>query len=138
MSRFSRSTPATNSRERLRQEFSRAAPMRAIYPGVAELRVEFRFQDDTERAPSAQTYAYFPPARGFFRFACPRHSCNGEFDLTGYISDLAAGDGGLKRTQCICLSCTGQRPLELHVHADCPISAYVLVSATLQIPERPA
>lgn len=138
MSRPPRSGPTTNTRERLRQEFSRAAPLREIYPGLAELRVEFEFQDNTARAPSAQTYAYFPPARGFFRFACPCHSCSGEFDLTGYVSELAAKDGGPQRSRSISLSCTGQRAHEVNLRADCTISAHVRVSATLQKPERPA
>src|SRR6478735_9203005 len=98
MSRPSRLASPANNRERMKMDFTRSAPLRQIYPQLAEVRVEFEFQDGTTRSPSPQAFSYFPAARGFFRYACPCHNCSGEFDLSDQIAELA-GNTSNQRTR---------------------------------------
>jgi hypothetical protein len=123
----------SNNRERLKVEFTRAALLRELYPQLAEVRVELAFKDGTERTPSAQSFSYFPAARGFFRYACPCHSCNGEFDLTAQVAELAGKSGRAPRTREVSVSCGGQR-IEAQA-AQCPVCAQVRVSAIVRTKE---
>lgn len=118
-----------NHRDRLRQDFSRAATLREIHPGLAEVRIELEFRGLPQAPPSAQTHSYFPPARGFFRFACPCHGCGGEFDLSTHVAELARGKGAGTRTRSVEVSCSGDRPAEANARTACPISARIRVSA---------
>jgi hypothetical protein len=123
-------------RERLKLEFTRAAPLREIYPQLAEVRVEFEFDDGTPRKPSPQAFSYFPAARGFFRYACPCHTCSGEFDLSTHIAELAEQAGRTQRSRKVNFSCTGQRLQEADTNSGCPICAQVRVSATVHTKEQ--
>ena len=134
MSRPSRHVLPTNTRERLAYDFTRAAPLRDLYPQLAEVRVEFEFQDGTLRAPSPQAFSYYPAARGFFRYACPCHSCSGEFDISSHVAELAA-KAGPQRNRRLNLTCPGQRALDINERVACPIGASVRVSATQRAPE---
>ncbi len=120
-----------NNRDRLKQDFTRAAALRELYPQLAELRIEFEFNDGTKRTPSPQSFSYFPAARGFFRYACPCHSCSGEFDLSGYVAELADMAGRKPRSRRVAVSCKGERAQELNLREACPICAHINVSATL-------
>jgi hypothetical protein len=135
VSRPSRHVLPTNTRERLAYDFTRAAPLRDLYPQLAEVRVEFEFQDGTLRAPSAQAFSYFPAARGFFRYACPCHSCSGEFDISSHVAELAKKADKPQRNRQLKLSCAGQRALDINERVACPIGASVRVSATQRTPE---
>jgi hypothetical protein len=119
-----------NSREQLKLERSRAAPLREIYPRLAEVYVEFEFDDGTSRAPSPTAYSYFPAANGFFRFSCPCYSCNGEFDLSAHVAELAKETVGKRRSSRMQVSCSGLRVREMSVHEPCPVCARIRVSAT--------
>ena len=134
MSRPSRHVLPTNTRERLAYDFTRAQALRDLYPQLAEVRVEFEFQDGTLRAPSPQAFSYFPAARGFFRYACPCHSCSGEFDISSHVAELAA-KAGPQRNRRLNLTCPGQRALDINERVACPIGASVRVSATQRAPE---
>jgi hypothetical protein len=135
VSRPSRHVLPTNTRERLAYDFTRTATLRDLYPQLAEVRVEFEFQDGTLRAPSAQAFSYFPAARGFFRYACPCHSCSGEFDISSCVAELAAKADKPQRNRQLKLSCAGQRALDINERVACPIGASVRVSATQRPPE---
>jgi hypothetical protein len=134
VSRPSRHVLPTNTRERLAYDFTRAQALRDLYPQLAEVRVEFEFQDGTLRAPSPQAFSYFPAARGFFRYACPCHSCSGEFDISTHVAELAAKSGP-QRNRRLNLTCPGQRALDINERVACPIGASVRVSATQRTPE---
>ena len=123
-------TQIMNSREQLKLDRSRAAPLREVYPRLAEVYVEFEFDDGTNRAPSPTAYSYFPAANGFFRFSCPCYSCNGEFDLSAQIAELAKDTGRKQRSSRVQVSCTGLRVRELSVQEPCPVHARIRVSAT--------
>jgi hypothetical protein len=132
VNRPSRSATPTNNRERLLQDFTRAALLRQSYPQLAEVRVEFEFEDVTRPSPSPQSFSYFPAARGFFRYACPCHSCTGEFDLSNCIAEVAAEGAATPRTRRVSVSCTGQRAHDLNVRHACPIGARIRVSVKLR------
>jgi hypothetical protein len=134
LSRPARSAPS-NNREQLKLDSTRAAPLRDIYPQLAEVRVEFEFIDGTTRAPSPQSFSYFPAARGFFRYACPFHSCTGEFDLSGHVAELAGKTGRAQRTRSVNVTCTGKRAQDWNARIDCPICAQIRVSAILHTTE---
>jgi hypothetical protein len=129
LSRPSRQGPATTQLERLRQDAARAIPLRQLYPQLAEVRVEFEFDDGTTRSPSPQSFTYFPAARGFFRYSCPCHGCSGEFDLSAHVAELAARSSTTQRSRRVSVSCTGQRARDVNTRVDCPICARVRVSA---------
>jgi hypothetical protein len=114
----------------LKQEALRASQLRDQYPRLAEVRVEFRFSDAVSPPPSAQAFSYFPAARGHFRYACPCHSCSGEFDVTAMVAELAGKSATQTRSSEVTLPCPGQRMLERNERGACPISAHVKVSAT--------
>lgn len=132
MSRPARFTLPTNSRERLRYEQRQAPPLAQLYPQLAEVRVEFDFDDGTETPPSLQTYSHFPAARSLFRYPCPCHSCDGEFDLTNYVADMAGKTKRTPRTQRFTIVCPGQRLEAKQQKSACPIRATINISATAQ------
>jgi hypothetical protein len=124
----------TDNRERLKLEFTRATLLRDLHPQLAEVRIEFEFEDGTRRQPSPQAFSYFPSARGFFRYACPCHSCSGEFDLSGHVADLAKS-GSRQRSRRIEVACEGLRA-PASAHEGCPICARIRISAVPHAPER--
>ena len=136
MSRPSRQGVVLSNRERLKLDFNRAAPLREIYPQLAQVRVEFEFDDGTPRKPSPQAFSYFPAARGFFRYSCPCHTCSGEFDLSGYVAELAENNGRSQRSRRVNVTCSGLRAQEADTRTACPICAQVRVSAILHTTEH--
>jgi hypothetical protein len=135
VSRPSRQGFIPHNRERLRMESVQAAPLREIYPQLAELRVEFEFEGGTECTPSPQTFAYYPAARGYFRYACPCHNCSGEFDLSSHVAELAGAGSRARRSRRVEVVCTGQRAQQDNVRSACPICARIHVSAVLHSAE---
>lgn len=129
MPRGPRSAAPTNSRERLRQDFTRSSTLRQIHPQLAEVRVELEFQDLEGPAPSAQAFSYFPGARGFFRYSCPCHNCSGEFDLSGHVAELADGKAKKLRTRSVDVACDGERARAAASREACRITAHIRVSA---------
>ncbi|MGB8693325.1 MAG: hypothetical protein WCD08_07445 [Steroidobacteraceae bacterium] len=104
----------------------RSPPMRSAFPQVEQLRIELSFNDRTGRAPSPQMHILFPPARAFFRFACPCSECDGEFDLSPVVSalvnDAPSSKRNSNRSVSDNLSCEGVR-LRNHVSSrPCPIA----------------
>jgi hypothetical protein len=124
------------NREQLKLERSRTAPLREIHPRLAEVYLEFEFDDGTRRAPSPTAYSIFPAAQGFFRYSCPCYSCNGEFDLSAHVAELAQESGRRPRSRRVQVSCTGSRVQEMNVQTACPICALIRVSATLHPTEQ--
>lgn len=135
MSRPPKSGLVLRGRERLKQDFTRAASLRETYPQLAELCIEFEFEDGTVRAPSPQSFRYFPAARGFFRYSCPCHSCDGEFDLSDQVAELV-GVGRVQRSRQLQVFCAGQRAQENNTREACPICARIRVSAILHSKEH--
>ncbi len=82
-------------RERQRRGRIAMPAMRARYPGLTSLQVDFDFSDHGEFLPSPQVTVLHPPAPAYFCFACPYSDCDGEFDLTKPV-DLAVSSGEMK------------------------------------------
>jgi hypothetical protein len=122
----------------LKQEFTRAALLREVYPQIAQVRVDLEFHDAVSPAPSSQSFSYYPGARGFFRYACPCHSCSGEFDLSVYVDELVRRSGGAQRSRSVDVACQGRRIVESATREACAISVQVRVSATMHAKGKPA
>jgi hypothetical protein len=93
--RFAGAPPAAGReamRERQRRGRTATPAMRARYPTLNSLQVDFDFSDRNEFLPSPQVTVFHPPAPAYFRFACPYSDCDGEFDLTKPV-DLAVSSG---------------------------------------------
>ena len=66
-----------------------AAPLlRAAYPKVSQLRLEFSFDKGDQPAPSDQVHILHPAARAYFKFPCPATGCSGEFELGAAIQKM--------------------------------------------------
>jgi hypothetical protein len=74
--------------ERQRRSRATSQPVRARYPGLATLQLEFEFSDRTDFIPSPQVTVFHPPAHAYFRFCCPYSDCDGEFDFTSQVDML--------------------------------------------------
>jgi hypothetical protein len=132
---YARKAGALETRQGRRQhDFVRASLMRQLFPEVAELRIEIEFDDGSAWVPSPQSFSYFPAARGFFRFACPCHACNGEFDLTSSVSTLARARSVKPRSTRLEVTCEGQRARE-NESVGCAMRARVSISAIARSPD---
>ena len=110
------------ARERQKRERAATPALRTVFPTLATLQLKFEFSDNTEFLPSPQVAVMHPPARAYFRFACPYSDCDGEFDLSGPINLLGSShqpseDGTLR--------CAGTR----HGGAQCTLSLEYSISA---------
>ncbi len=117
----------------------RAPPMRSAFPQLEQLRIELDFADRTGRAPSPQMHILFPPARAFFRFACPCSECDGEFDLSLAVSALVNSATSSKRSSNRTVSdnlvCEGVRLRNQANSRPCPIAVKIRLDAS---PEKSA
>lgn len=102
--------------------------LREKYPQLEQVQIEFHFDDQRHPVPSPQSYAYFPAARSFFRYACPCHSCTGEFDITPLVAELAGRSGSKPRSRAISLHCPGERAVDHNARTACQIDARIRVS----------
>src|SRR5688572_10547268 len=83
------STGRNALRERQRRDRALAPAMRVRYPQFAALRLECEFSDAAVLAPAPHVMVMHPPAPAFFLFPCPFADCDGEYDLTAAVADLA-------------------------------------------------
>ena len=93
-------------RERQRRGRTVTPALRARYPGLNSLQVDFEFSDQGGFLPSPQVTVFHPPAPAYFCFACPYSDCDGEFDLTKPV-DLAVSSG--EAQSCGQVRCVGMR-----------------------------
>jgi hypothetical protein len=122
-------------RERRQQDFSRSPALRDRFPGLAEVRIELSFADETALPPSMQSYCYFPAARAFFRYPCPCHACSGEFDVGAIIAAAAEDSARGPHDQSENLACAGVRAHGTDT-VPCPIRAEIRVH-TIPHPQVP-
>jgi hypothetical protein len=93
-------------RERQRRDRSATPLMRARYPKFASLRLDFMFVDSAAFTPAPQVTVLHPPARAYFSFPCPYSDCDGEFDLSTVVEELARSGETQAGAQ---LKCCGRR-----------------------------
>jgi hypothetical protein len=99
------SNPATQRRDLMLSQRTRAAALRQVFPDVAQLQIELVFNDVTTAMPSPQVHTLYPAAPAFFRFVCPCADCDGDFDLTIAVTELIGNASGRKRGR---ISASGQ------------------------------
>ena len=93
-------------RERHRRERIAMPALRARYPALSSLQVDFDFSDQQEFLPSPQVTVFYPPAPAYFCFACPYSDCDGEFDLNNPVDIAVSSKQARSRGQ---VRCTGTR-----------------------------
>ena len=113
-------------RERQRRNRSTTALMRAQYPQFGSLRLDFDFSDSAAFTPVPQLTVLHPPARAYFVFPCPYADCDGEFDLTAAVAELARlGETSAEGR----LQCCGHRARDRNSRAPCQLTLeYTLVA----------
>jgi len=92
--------------QRRRHDRIVAPTMRARYPALNALQVDFNFSDRTGSLPSPQVTVFHPPAPAYFFFACPYGDCDGEFDLVKSVDVAVSSRDAQTRGQ---LRCAGTR-----------------------------
>lgn len=98
--------PVAYGRDRGASERAAAPAVRAAYPKVSQLRLQFAFDKEDGPAPSEQVHILHPAARAYFRFPCPTSGCSGEFDLGPAIEKMA---GSRQKHVADFLDCEGIR-----------------------------
>jgi hypothetical protein len=112
-------------RERQKRDRASAPPLRARYPRLDTLQLDFDFSDRTAYLPSPQVTVFHPAARAYFCFACPYSDCDGEFDLTAAV-DVAVnareprtvGQSRCKGTRHGGAACTLCLEYAIHAHRE--------------------
>ncbi len=133
-----RKNASLDEQRRYRRQYDRdrAPPLRSAFPQLTQLNIDLSFADRTgaapkEVAPSSQAHAFYPAAQAFFRFRCPCADCDGEFDLTGNVAQIAATTSGRgSRTLSAKLQCVGTRARDRASGASCPIELSFRIVAT--------
>ena len=109
-------------REKQKRDRAAAPLLRTRYPQLATLQLEFEFSDSSDFLPSPQVSVFHPPARAYFRFACPYSDCDGEFDLAAPIQQMVSGDAPQIEGH---VRCAGTR----HGGVQCTLSLEYAISA---------
>ena len=117
-------------RERQRRDRALAPPMRVRYPQFASLRLECEFSDGAVSAPAPHVMVMHPPAPAFFLFPCPYADCDGEFDLTAAVADLAR-EGATQRDGQLC--CAGHRTVDRSGRTPCRLTLDYSLHATVRV-----
>jgi hypothetical protein len=89
--KFSSANSRNQLRERQRRDRALSQPLRVRYPQFASLRLQFEFRESNPEiaAPAPHLLVMHPPTQAYFVFPCPYADCDGEFDLTSAVADLA-------------------------------------------------
>ena len=114
--------------ERQRRDRGAAPLLRVRFPRLGALKLDFDFSDHTAFLPSPQVTVFHPPARAFFRFACPYSDCDGEFDLTRIVEEVVASREPRSSGQ---LRCEGKR----HRGLECSLCLdYTIEAQWIEVP----
>jgi hypothetical protein len=123
-------SPGEQRRNRRQHDRDRAPSLRQLFPQLDLIRLDLAFADATRSAPSPQAHTYHAAARAFFRFACPCYDCDGEFDLSANVRELAAATGPGLREARGALHCQGLRARDRASGAHCPIELQYGIGTT--------
>jgi len=129
--RSSNTNSRNQLRERQRRDRATAQPLRVMYPQFASLRLEFVFAESNPEVspPAPHLLVMHPPTQAYFLFACPCADCDGEFDLTTVVADLARSREQNARGR---LECGGQRIRDKNGRAPCELTLrYVIAPADI-------
>jgi hypothetical protein len=101
--------------------------LRAVFPGVAELRVELEFKWESGWMPSNQLRILRPAAQASFRYPCPFAGCSGWFELDEPVRRLVeSGETSVTAT----LGCVGVRPRDRATGKPCEAQARYVIKAS--------
>ena len=100
-----------------------APVIRARYPALGSLQLDFKFVDQSGFLHSPQVMVFHPPAPAYFRFACPYSDCDGEFNLTQQVDQVVGSHEHSTSGQ---VRCAGAR----HSGVACTLSLEYSVSPT--------
>jgi len=117
---------AQSPAERLRRGRAAALAVRAAFPRVQQLRIDFKFEETSSYALAPQSHLLYPPARAFFVFPCPHANCDGQFDLTTIVRSTVADDTLASRGTVVC---SGSRALD-HGGSKQPCGLNLIYSVT--------
>jgi hypothetical protein len=95
--------------DQLRRDRAGSQVMRAAFPSVQKLRLEFLFGGSHPYMPAPQLHELYPAARAFFTYPCPYPGCDGRFDLTAAVRSAIGAEGRMSRGT---IECGGSRPLD--------------------------
>jgi hypothetical protein len=121
---------ATNGRnqmhERQRRARAGAAPLKARFPEISSLRLEFDFSDAGPFTPVSQVTEMHPAARAYFVFPCPYFDCDGEFDLSAPITTMVSANEMHCEGK---INCTGHRTRDIKGRAQCDLTLAYRIGA---------
>jgi hypothetical protein len=116
-----------SARERWRRDRAAAPALHAVFPAVASLSFDLKFEGTGKDAPAGQLHIFHPAAKAFFEFQCPYMNCNGKFDLRHIAQSLV--ENSSSRTAGA-VECSGQRSRDGIDSPPCGVRlAYVIVAA---------
>ena len=108
-------------RERQRRDRATSQPLRVSYPQFASLKLQFEFREQNPEivAPVPHLLFMHPPSQAYFVFPCPYADCDGEFDLTSAVAELARS----RESSCDGKQvCGGQRVRDKNGRGPCQLS----------------
>lgn len=114
--------------EQLRRARATAQLLRAVFPSVAQLRIDLRFDDAGASPPAEQAHLLYPPAPAFFTYRCPYADCDGEFALESAVRRAVAQRDHRETGS---LQCAGMRPSEPGVKSPCGLRLAYAITALL-------
>ena len=134
--RFTSGNSRTQLRERQRRDRAIAQVMRNLYPQFASLKLEFGFSepDPDASAPAPHLLVMHPPSQAYFVFPCPYADCDGEFDLTSAVAELARSRGAHSHGK---LKSGGQRVRDKNGRTPCQLTLEYNIEPGTPEPERP-
>jgi len=81
----------------LQADRAKTLTVRDTFPQVGVIHIDLDFAESRGHPPSPQRHSLYPPARAFFRFACPCADCDGDFNLAAAVAELVKGGSVGKR-----------------------------------------
>lgn len=109
-----------------------AAPkLRAMFPGVEQLRFELSFEGAGAATPVPQSHVLHPPARAYFSFPCPHTDCNGRFELAAAAHAVVKDPS--HRIEGV-LECAGSRVSDFRSKPLCQLRLYFTLTAVCPPP----
>jgi hypothetical protein len=124
--RLARATPRQDRSAQLRRDQEAAPKLRAMFPGVEQLRFELSFESVGTTTPVPQSHVLHPPARAFFSFRCPHADCDGRFELATAVH--AAVEDPSHRIEGV-LDCTGLRASDFAAKPPCQLRLHFTLTA---------
>ena len=131
--KFSAANTRNQLRERQRRDRATAELLRVRYPQFASLKLLFEFHESNPdlAAPAAHLLQMHPPSHTYFLFPCPYADCDGEFDLTSAVANLARARKGHCDGHQVC---GGQRVRDKNGRAPCQLALQYTITPGTEPP----